>query len=379
MTSIISRSLSTSRESKLQDFLKEFGESTDPHVLGAYFGVDQAILRKLEEDYQDDTRRQMGEVIKYLLLNYSLDPQLLWKTLMQAREAVQRIESGGHAHLTNTLSGKYHGEIAAYEHTNNQRVIQALECVKKERKSTKESSVVLLDSTVKRNILILGKNGEGKSTLGNRVLKCRHFKINSTVLPQTHTGKSAVKSQSQLKTYKFKIYDHDGLFDMKISTAMSSLFNANDELHLNIVLFVMKQGHFFDRNVQQTLETIMTMWPDISRISVLVVTHCERLSEEERKEVVQKIKMIYPAIANFMKVGIITVGFPDQDYVRDEQSLADSTDRDTAKLRTLIYFSEGRLVFALSVILLYSRYTCQLNPSVSKAIVLTSTTLCNYY
>lgn len=337
---ILSRSSSYRESIDLPDVLKEFEESTDPHVLGAYFGVDPEILRKLEEKYQGDTKRQMGEVIQYLLLTRSLDPELLWKSLMQAHEAVKRIGSGGHAHLTNTLSGKYHDEI---EHTNSQRVIEALKRVKKERKCTKKSSVVLLDSTIKRNILVVGKNGEGKSTLGNRMLMSNHyFKINSTVLPQTHTGKSAVKSRSQLKTYKFKIYDHDGLFDVQTSTAMSSLFNTNDELHLNMVLFVMKQGHFFDTYQQQTLKTIMMEWPDISRISALVITHCERLSEEERKAVVQTIKAKHPAVANFMKVGIITVGFPDQHYVRDEDSLADGADRDITKLRTLIYFSEER-------------------------------------
>lgn len=93
----------------------------------------------------------------------------------------------------------------------------------------------------------------------------------------------------------------------------------------------------------------MTMWPDISSISALIVTHCERLSEEERREEVKKIKMKYPTIANFMKVGIITVGFPDQDYVRDERSLADSTKEDAAVLRTLTYYSGERLVLLFTL------------------------------
>ena len=357
MTSInVSRSLSlcTSRETKLTDFLNEFGESIDPCVLGAYFRVDLAILRKFEKDYQDDTRRQMREVIKYLLLNCSVDPELLWTTLTQAREAVQRI---GHARLTNALSGKYHGEIAD---TKDQRVIQALKhAAKKERKCTKESSVVLLDSNVKRDILILGKNGQGKSSLGNRILNSpgHYFKINNTDLLQTHTGEAVVKSWSQSKTYQLKVYDHDGLFDTDVSTAMSSLFDTNDELHLNIVLFVMKQGYFFNTTAQQTLEVIMTMWPDIGSISALIVTHCERLSEEERREEVKKIKMKYPTIANFMKVGIITVGFPDQDYVRDERSLADSTKRDAAVLRTLTYYSGERLVLLFYPLVSGIQYT----------------------
>ena len=323
------------RESALPDAVQEIGESTEPHALGAYFRVDSTILEKIEEDHREDTRRQMGEVIKYLLLN-SLDPELSWKSITQA---AQKIESGGgHPHLTTTLSEKYRGELAA----DSQRIIALTEGDKRERKSTKESSVVLLDSTVKRKILILGKNGEGKSTLGNRMLKSCHFKINSTDMPRTCTGVLAVKSQSQLKDYKLKFYDHDGLFDTEISTAMSSLFAAKAELQFNIVLFVMKRGHYFDTYGHRTLDTIMKEWPDISGISALVITHCERLSDGERKVVVQEVKEAHPAVINFMKLGIITVGFPDQHYVRGEESLVDVTERDATKLRTLIYFSNRR-------------------------------------
>ena len=234
------------------DVLKEFGETVDPHALGVYFRVGPAVQKKIDsEAYRGDYKRQLSEVIQNLLLDHSLEPELLCKTLTQAAEKIA--SAGGHAPLINSLSS----EMAAIlnEQAENQKRI-AMSRAERENRPSKGSSVILLDSSIKRNILILGKNSSGKSTLGNRILKCNHFKINGTPdLPQTQTGELLVQSESELKNYQLKVYDHDGLFDSEVdtSTAMSSFFTVYDELQFNIVFFVMKQGHCFSAHEQRTL------------------------------------------------------------------------------------------------------------------------------
>ena len=98
-----------------------------------------------------------------------------------------------------------------------------------------------------RNILILGKNGDGKSTLGNNILNSCHFMKGSTKLPQTCIGQSAVDSKTQLRTYLVKVYDHDGLFDTEIPASLTSLFDAENEdfIDLNLIIFVLKEGSEF--------------------------------------------------------------------------------------------------------------------------------------
>ena len=48
---------------------------------------------------------------------------------------------------------------------------------------------------------------------------------------------------------------------------------------LNLVVFVLKRGCDFDKNEVAILKSVMSEWK-ISRVSALVLTHCERLSEE---------------------------------------------------------------------------------------------------
>ena len=94
---------------------------------------------------------------------------------------------------------------------------------------------------------------------------------------------------------------------------------------------------------------IIKRWPEISSISALIITHCERLSEEGRKAVIQKFKVTHPNITKLMKNGIHTVGFPDQHHMSVEKSFVDKARRDREFLRTLIYFSEKRRVITLSI------------------------------
>ena len=84
------------------------------------------------------------------------------------------------------------------------------------------------------------------------------------------------------------------------------------------------------------LKSVMSKW-QISRISALVLTHCECLSEEERGEMIKQFKKDHPSITELMGKGILAVGFPDSSHVQPGSPLNQRVEEDKANLRQLIY------------------------------------------
>ena len=184
------------------------------------------------------------------------------------------------------------------------------------------------------NILLLGKMGHGKSMLGDRMFdRDGWFKINVQQYPQTLQGSAVLQSASQLKNYKIEVYDHAGLFEgaSSIDTLSSAI-----PVKLNLIILVLKCGCSFDEGDVKILESVMNEW-QISGILALVLTHCERFSEEERGEMIKQFKKDHPSVAELMGKGILAVGFPDSSHVEAETELSDRIEDDKAKLRRLIY------------------------------------------
>ena len=183
----------------------------------------------------------------------------------------------------------------------------------------------------RRDILLLGKMGHGKSTLGNRMLDLDEcFKINDQQCPQTIQRSAMLHSASQLKDYRVDVYDHNGFFEG--TTSISALSSAVPS-QLNLVVFVLKEGGSFN---EKQAKFIIGKW-QISGISVLILTHCERLSEEERGEMIEQLKKDHPSIAELMGKGILAVGFPDSSHIQPGSPLSQRVEEDKASLRQLIY------------------------------------------
>jgi hypothetical protein len=165
------------------------------------------------------------------------------------------------------------------------------------------------------------------------------FKINDQQCPQTTQGRSMLKSESQLKNYGIRVYDHSGLFEGASSiNELSSAVSGK----LNLVIFVLKRGCDFDKSEVKILRLVVSN-EQISRMSALVLTHCESLSEEEEKQIVEQFKKDHPSIAELMGKGILAVGFPDSSRIRPGSPLSQRVE-DKKKLRKLIY-SCGKPVF----------------------------------
>ena len=288
----------------LAEVVTALGEVTEPYQLGIQLKIDSSQLDTIEKKYPGDIGRQKTEVVKYWLRN---SPDASWTTLANAVERM-----GGHSKLAETLREKKRKNEEpvvpnkfAYPETIELNTFVRLNTIV-------ESGTTSLDTCLERNILLLGKMGHGTSTLGNRILNSDGwFKINNKQCPQTFQGSSVIRSASRYKNYKIEVYDHSGLFESAISIKLSSAVPEK----LDLVRFVLKHGYDFDEIEVEILKSVVSEWK-ISIISALVLTHCERLSEEERGEMIEQFKKDHPSIAELMGKGILAVGFPDSSLVQ---------------------------------------------------------------
>ena len=244
---------------------------TKPYHLGIQLKIDSSILKTFEGNYSKDIDRQKTEVIEYWLCN---SPDASWTTLANAVERMR-----GHARLAERLRKM---EQRYEKHPSKPKVQElshkATVCIPGSEIPSRSTS---LNTAAQRKILLLDSIGHGKSTLGNRILNSDScFKINDQKCPQTLKGKAIYDSVSQLKNYKIKVYDHNGLFEgaTSISTLSSIVQNK-----LDLVMFVLKRGCNFDESEVETLVSVISEWR-ISRISALILTHCERFQRRRRKK-----------------------------------------------------------------------------------------------
>ena len=202
------------------------------------------------------------------------------------------------------------------------------------------SEEVCIAACLHHKILLLGKMGYGKSTLGNRILNHDgSFTVNYRKFPQTRMGISVLKSVSQCQDYVVEVYDHDGLFE-----GASSIDTLSSEIpeDLNMVLLVLKRELIFNEEELKILSTIVHEWK-IGQVSALVLTHCEHLSEEEREEMVEQFKKDHPSVAELMGKGILAVGFPDSSHVPPGSELSQMVEEDKKRLRYLIYSCDRKV------------------------------------
>ena len=111
-----------------------------------------------------------------------------------------------------------------------------------------------------------------------------------------------------------------------------SILSSEIPESLNLIIFVLRCGHSFDADERKMLKTLMSEWK-ISRISALALTHCERLSEDDREMVIKQFKQDHLSIAELFGKGIVTVGFPDSSCIRPGSALNQSVEDDIKKLR----------------------------------------------
>lgn len=215
----------------------------------------------------------------------------------------------------------------------------------------------------RRNVVVIGKTGGGKSSVANKILgdaADNNFETGRAFTSCTTevAARSAVLETDDGTMYVVKVIDTIGLFDTtsqdlaKSNTAamqaIKKFFLEESPEGVNLILFVCRQGHWTAEE-QKTFDYILRYFrEDISALSALVFTQCDNLSLSGRERILEEFKHDpkRAVIADFMKKGkgMHTVGFPDlNDMPSALRSVyEDLVGSDQKMLRNLVYGCEKR-------------------------------------
>lgn len=162
-----------------------------------------------------------------------------------------------------------------------------------------------------RNVLIVGPVGTGKRSVGNHLFGKIEFDERKTfpALPKNIICKREYSADGKV-SYNVIIAD--------IAPALVNgrllLKNAKGWFHstataLNMVLFTYNQSTFNSEDEQALSFFISNLQMEISDISALIITGCEKLKDGAKSEL-EKRKDISRSTSQFMKKGTFTVGIP---------------------------------------------------------------------
>lgn len=174
----------------------------------------------------------------------------------------------------------------------------------------------------RRNVVVVGKTGSGKSTVANYILSTGddEFEVSASFKSVTQR----VSHADTVLTYDSGIYsvtvlDTVGLFDTGMLSNKKIMDEVQDYAHkhapdgVNLVLFVMKKGRYSPEEKQAFDYISERLGRNISAVSALVLTHCDNEDEEARQSLVEDFTTgdMTSKMASCMEKGIYTVGFPD--------------------------------------------------------------------
>ena len=198
------------------------------------------------------------------------------------------------------------------------------------------------DGHINRNIVLLGNTGAGKSTLVNHIIGREELKVHSSIAGVTRSALVMPPVTAQARGYKFtfKLIDTAGVYDRSNQEIISDIKRCfKQEIQsINLILFVFKDGRFTSEDKKTFEMIIKSINERMSDISALVVTNCDQKGHVARKRIVDDIHATAEKIADFVKKGIYTVGFPNLSEIdEDLRSMYEqSIKKDECEIRDLV-------------------------------------------
>ena len=163
----------------------------------------------------------------------------------------------------------------------------------------------------------MGRSGSGKSTLGNQlidhsnILEGGPFQVSHTLEPGT-TKTCACTTLLVDKNTHYIVQVVDTPDPLDYSTGRMTLNTKSlPAPKFNLVLFVFSLSCWTTEN-QQIYDFIIRQFSDeLSSIFAFIITGCEGMSDKRRADRIIDFIKSKPAMTEFTKKGIHTVGFPD--------------------------------------------------------------------
>ena len=163
-------------------------------------------------------------------------------------------------------------------------------------------------------VLLVGRAGVGKSSIGNRILGRERFVINGSLYDDSQSTHGFGLVLHAAAKFHLHVFDSIGFEKSNRSKATKELkqYILDKGRPIHLVLFVFKKGRYTHEE-KETFEHIKTLLgPQVSAISGLIITHCEFDSDAARTKLIEDMRSneLTKEITNYTKKGIFTVGFP---------------------------------------------------------------------
>ena len=221
------------------------------------------------------------------------------------------------------------------------------------------------------NILLVGRSQVGKSTLIES-LKDSAYSSSRTGISQTREPsykQLTLTSNDDGQQYTLNIIDTPGLreirhdpnetsSDEQLLDLMRKLFDDGRVRSLNIIAFVSKMGYTHQNDIDTFKSLIDFFGPQFSSISVLILTHCDKIPNDAMKKLTHELKT-HPECAEvvkYFKLGVHYHGTLDV----DDLETYDETLRERARKSALSRLGPMRVELT-KFLLAQSKHYVELN------------------
>ena len=167
----------------------------------------------------------------------------------------------------------------------------------------------LLLTMAERNVVILGKVGTGKRTLGNHIVGQDIFQQES--LFDAGNANHHYKQHWAGDTfYRILTVDIESL-QTSYRNPLPYIRERLQTVHL--IIFVIANGRYTDESHNSLMRAVKDLHSQAKPFSALVITHCEGITEESRRDIVNEFKVNSRSseVAAFIGKQIFGVGLPD--------------------------------------------------------------------